>query len=751
MSGWPAPGLRRLALASALAAACCVVLLGVLGARDWRQARSAMADAERMLQLSGEVERLRMGANYITLLQADGAIAREVGADALRLASLIGVDDGAEAQLSARHLREVANVFAAIAGNRLELQGDDAHSLRLRQDVARELRIHFAMINDSLVTLVHERQRRSSEVQREAGGSFLALALLLGVAGVWAFARVYRRMSDPIQAIERGIARFASGQLDARITPSRDDELGRLASAFNRMAEQREHQVGLLADSEKRLRVLTTAVTDSTWDLDLSSRTLTWDERFGELTGYRADGPEATFAGWLEMLHPDDHVRVSDSLESVLDSDGDYWEARYRLRHANGRWLHVLDRGLVLRDATGKALRMVGGVADISAQMVAEQRLREGQRLEAIGQLTGGVAHDFNNLLTVILGNAETLQDRLRDDPARAELAGMIGEAAHRAAELTRQLLAFARKQALEPTTVDVNRRLAELEPLLRRSLGEHVQIELSRGGGLWHALVDPTQLDNAVLNLCLNARDAMPQGGRLTIETANAVLDADYATANPEVHPGQYVMVAVSDTGSGISAEHLGRVFEPFFTTKEKGKGTGLGLSMVYGFVKQSGGHIKVYSEPGEGATVRLYLPRVVGAAPAAASPIETMPHGRGEVVLVVEDETMVLRHAVEQLELLGYRPLFASEPQQALEVLQAHPEIELLFTDVVMPGMNGRELAERARVLRPGLKVLYTSGYTENAIVHHGRLDPGVRLLPKPWRRSELARRVRDAIDGT
>ena len=708
-----------------------------------------MADAARMLQLRSEVERMRLGADYVTLLQSDAAIAREVGVDAERLASALAADDSTEAQLAARHLREVATCSLQSPNNRLDLQGDDARTLRLRQEIARELRIHFAMINDSLDALVRVRQQQWSAVQREAGGSFLALALLLGVAGAWAFALVYRRLSEPIHAIERGIERFASGQLDARIEPGHDDELGRLAGAFNRMAEQRERQVGLLADSEKRLRLLATAVTDSTWDLDLASRVLVWDERFSKLTGYRHDGPEASFAGWLNMLHPDDRSRVSDSLETALDSDGDYWEARYRLHHADGRWLHVLDRGLMMRDASGKALRMIGGIADISAEVVAEQRLREGQRLEAIGQLTGGVAHDFNNLLTVILGNAETLQERLRDDPARADLAAMIATAAQRAAELTRQLLAFARKQALEPGTIDVNRRLSELEPLLRRSLGEHVRIELSRGGGLWHALVDPTQLDNAVLNLCLNARDAMPQGGRLTIETANAVLDADYAAANPEVHPGQYVMVAVSDTGSGIAAEHLGRVFEPFFTTKETGKGTGLGLSMVYGFVKQSGGHIKVYSEPGEGATVRLYLPRVVGEAAVEVPRVESMPRGHGEVVLVVEDEAMVLRHAVEQLELLGYRPLFAADPKLALELLQAHAEIALLFTDIVMPGMNGRELADRARVLRPGLKVLYTSGYTENAIVHHGRLDPGVRLLPKPWRRSELARRMRDALD--
>ncbi|WP_127995878.1 ATP-binding protein [Piscinibacter defluvii] len=379
------------------------------------------------------------------------------------------------------------------------------------------------------------------------------------------------------------------------------------------------------------------------------------------------------------------------------------------------------------------------------------QRLLQSQRMEAIGQLTGGVAHDFNNLLTVVLGNAELLAEQSAGDPLREPLARMIVEAGQRGAALTQQLLAFARKQPLAPSAVDVNQLVAGMDALLRRTLGEHIEIELVRGAGLWTAMVDPAQLESALLNLCLNARDAMRGGGRLTLETANAAFDADYARQHPDLAAGQYVMLAVSDTGSGIPPELLSRVFEPFFTTKAKGKGTGLGLAMVYGFLKQSSGHVTIYSEPGHGTTVKLYLPRAHGGAPAADMPAgEPLQRGAAETVLVVEDDAAVRQLACRELRALGYQVLDADSGAAALVVLRSEQPIELLFTDVVMPGgMSGRELADAARTLRPGLRVLYTSGYTENAIVHHGRLDPGVQLLPKPYRRAELARAVRQALE--
>ncbi|MCX7789258.1 MAG: PAS domain S-box protein, partial [Chloroflexaceae bacterium] len=380
----------------------------------------------------------------------------------------------------------------------------------------------------------------------------------------------------------------------------------------------------------------------------------------------------------------------------------------------------------------GECTHFVSIQRDITEQLALEEQLRQAQRLEAVGQLTGGVAHDFNNLLTVMLGNAELLSEALADNPDLKPLAEMIGTAAQRGSALTQHLLAFARRQALDPRAVDVNRLITGMDGLIRRALGEHIEIRLMLAPALWRALVDPAQLESALLNLCINARDAMPAGGALTIETANVLLDQHYADRATEVTPGAYVLVAVSDTGLGIAPEHLPHVFEPFFTTKGQGKGSGLGLSMVYGFVKQSQGHVTIYSEPGQGTTVKLYLPRTVEEVAGYETDVEGAWLGGDETILLVEDDEAVRHFARQQLTSLGYRVLEAATGPEALEIVRAHDDIALLFTDIVMPGgMSGRDLVEAARQVRPGLKVLYTSGYAENVIVHHGRLDPGVLLL--------------------
>jgi signal transduction histidine kinase len=379
-----------------------------------------------------------------------------------------------------------------------------------------------------------------------------------------------------------------------------------------------------------------------------------------------------------------------------------------------------------------------------------EAKVRQAQKMEAVGQLTGGVAHDFNNILTVITGSIEIVGDAVKHDPLLVQITEMIRAAASRGADLTQYLLAFARRQPLQPRATDVNAMVVDAARLLRPTLGEHVEIESMLAHDAAPALIDASQLSTAILNLALNARDAMPDGGKLTLETKNVVLDEAYARQNSEVKPGSYVMIAVSDTGLGIPQNLIEKVFEPFFTTKGIGKGSGLGLSMVYGFVKQSNGHVKIYSEDGHGTTVKLYLPQAAGVpeVPAIETSIAAGDHG-DESILIVEDDALVRDFVVTQIGRFGYHTLAASNAAEGLKIINGPDHIDLLFTDVIIPGgMNGRQLATEAQKRRPGLKVLYTSGYTENAIVHHGRLDAGVLLLPKPYVSSELARMIRTAL---
>jgi signal transduction histidine kinase len=375
--------------------------------------------------------------------------------------------------------------------------------------------------------------------------------------------------------------------------------------------------------------------------------------------------------------------------------------------------------------------------------------LRQSQKMEAVGQLTGGVAHDLNNILTVITGTIEILAESVADRPELAAIAQMMGEAAGRGADLTHRLLAFARKQPLKPREVDVNSLVIEAANLLRPALGEHVELRMKLAGDLSRAVIDPSQLTNAILNLALNARDAMPDGGKLTVETSNVVLDEKYAGMNREVVAGNYVAVTVTDSGHGIPASILDHVFEPFFTTKDVDKGSGLGLSMVHGFVKQSSGHISIYSVEGDGTTIMLYLPQASGVAQPLDAPIISTMEGGHETILVVEDDSLVRTFVVGQIQSLGYATLVAVDAAAALIIIKSPQQIDLLFTDMIMPGsMTGRQLADAALRCRGSLKVLFTSGYTEDTIIHYGRLDADVLLLAKPYRRTDLARMIRKAL---
>ena len=421
-------------------------------------------------------------------------------------------------------------------------------------------------------------------------------------------------------------------------------------------------------------------------------------------------------------------------------------------------WFAVRDvrRRLVAASATRDTLAETNARLEQEAanREAAEGQLRQLQKMESIGQLTGGIAHDFNNMLAIVIGSLDLAKRRIQQGPDKAlPCIDNAMEGAERAAQLTSRLLAFSRQQPLAPKALDVNKLIGGMSEMLRRTLGENVRIETVIAGGLWSAFADTGQLENAVLNLCVNGRDAMPDGGKLTIEAANAHLDDRYAADHNEVEPGQYVMISVTDSGTGMPAEVIERAFDPFYTTKGVGKGTGLGLSQVFGFVKQSGGHVKIYSEIGVGTTVKLYLPRHFGAAASVeeGKAYAELPRARpDEIILVVEDEDRVRHMSVDALRELGYLVVQASDANQALTVLELQPRIDLLFTDVIMPDMNGRLLAEAARAKRPGLKVLYTTGYTKNAIVHNGMLDHDVAFLPKPFTIAELAVKVRAVIDA-
>jgi PAS domain S-box-containing protein len=447
-------------------------------------------------------------------------------------------------------------------------------------------------------------------------------------------------------------------------------------------------------------------------------------------------------------LHPKEFIRDL----WVTIANGKVWRNEFRNRAKDGS-LYWVDTAITpIRNEHGKVIKYMAVRFDVTARKEAEEQLRGLQKREAIGQLTGGVAHDFNNLLAIVRGNLELLREKLTSQPDLLSFAEKSLRAVERGATLTRSLLAFSRQQPLSPKPVDVRKLLQDVSDLVRRTVPENIEIEVIAGIGLWNCEADPGQLQNAVLNLITNARDSMPDGGRMTIETSNASLDDRYAAAIAEVEPGRYVTISVSDTGHGMSPEVAARAFDPFFTTKEIGKGSGLGLSMVYGFAKQSNGYVKIYSEVDHGTTLRIYLPRSTASVEEATrEPSGDSIRSNGETILVVEDDADVRSMTVSLLRSMGYGVLEAEGPQRALLLAQENPHIALLLTDVVLPGgMNGRQSAEEILRKIPHLKVLYMSGYTYNAIEHQGRLEPDVHFLQKPFGKRELGLKVRVLLDA-
>jgi two-component system cell cycle sensor histidine kinase/response regulator CckA len=510
-------------------------------------------------------------------------------------------------------------------------------------------------------------------------------------------------------------------------------------AADRRLAEE------ALRESEQRYRLVADATHDILYDLDVASGRTRVSETVGRVYGYPPG--ERSLAWWKSAIHPEDVERVTASLDAALAGPGDGWRAEYRIRRHDGSFLHVLDRGHIVRDGHGAAVRLVGAVMDVTERTQLEEQLRQAQKMEALGRLAAGVAHDFNNLLTVITGYSDfLLSGRQPDDPVRRDVEE-IRLAADRASLLTQQLLAFGRKQARHPQVLDLNAPVREVSTMLARLIDERVALEMRLAPDAGAVLADAGQLQQVVINLALNARDAMPAGGTLSLRTREArVREGDARELG--VPPGRYAVLEVTDTGIGMSRDVQERIFEPFFTTKQIGRGTGLGLATVHGIVEQTGGHLRVMSQEGRGTTLEVYLPRVGTVPPEVAGPAAPPAAAGTATVLLVEDEDALRAVAVRMLSRSGYRVLAAADSGEALRLARADGEpIDILVTDVVMPGISGPELAKRIEAARPGMKVLFMSGYSGDAL---GTLEDGVGFIQKPFSMESLAARVREVLDG-
>jgi PAS domain S-box-containing protein len=669
----------------------------------------------------------------------------------------------------------VADDLAQVEGSRLLLADDNAD---MRRYVSRLLSKHLQVeaVSDGAAALASIRANRPDLVLTDV------MMPELDGFGVLKAIRADPELRDlPVIMLsarageEARIEGLDAGADDYLIKPFSARELTARVHANLKLANVRRESMAALAESEQRFRNMAESSPVMMWITDADGQCTYLNKSWYDFTG-QAEA-DALGLGWTDAVHPEDR----DAARRIFtESSAARTEFRieYRLRRRDGEYRWAIDAASPRFSGEDEFLGYIGSVIDITerkqaeetllnlnetlkqrvadeieARGDAEKALRQAQKMESLGQLTGGIAHDFNNMLNVVIGNLDMLLRRLaRGDSNVQRFASFALDGATRAAQLTERLLAFARQQPLRPEPINANKLVAGMSDLLHRTLGETIRTETVLAGGLWKLHTDTNQLESAILNLAVNARDAMPQGGKLTVETGNAHLDDVYAAQHAGVPQGQYVMIAVSDTGCGMSADVIQKAFDPFFTTKSVGKGTGLGLSQVHGFVHQSGGHVKIYSEVGQGTTVKIYLPRFYGPSEEILANARFTPalSGAGTTILVVEDEESVRHVSVEALNELGYDVLEANGAATALQLLDQHPEISIMFTDVVMPEVNGRMLADEARQRRPNLKVLFTTGYTRNAIVHNGVLDPGVHLIGKPFNLEQLARKLAEIKDA-
>jgi hypothetical protein len=638
--------------------------------------------------------------------------------------------------------------------------------LHLEDDLNDADLIRAALIDDGLVcevTVVSNRDAFAAALER--GGFDLVLSdfSLPTIDGLRALALAKEKSCDvpfilvsgtlgeeaAIDSVRGGATDYVLKHRLKRLAPAMRRALAEAAERRGRQeAEHRSRR------SQERFEIISRATNDAVWEYDVATDRSWWSENFQTLFGCSAQevNQNQAFSVWISRLHPHDRERFAQSFRAVIQNGREVWSAEYRFRRADGTYADVFDRGSLIRDIQDRPVRMIGAMMDVTERKQLEERFRQAQKMEAVGRLAGGVAHDFNNLLTAILGYSQLALGRIRpDEPPYPEVKEIV-KAGERAAALTRQLLAFSRQQVLQPRVLDLNAVITELEKMLRRLIGSDIEILAAPAVDLGRVKADPGQIEQVILNLVVNARDAMPDGGRLIVETTNVHIDEIRAREHAELPPGPYVMLAVSDTGCGMDTETKTRIFEPFFTTKELGKGTGLGLSTVHGIVKQSGGCIEVQSESGRGTTFRIYLPRVDEALEAVklSSRYLKSVHGT-ETVLVVDDEELVRAVIRETLSRKGYVVLEARDGVEALELCVGNKEVpvDLIVTDLMMPRMSGADLVSRLVHLRPRMRVLYISGNTDKTIAHHGVPDKSMAFLQKPFTPESLLRRVREVLD--
>ena len=714
---------------------------------DSLQAAVAAAVDDRAVRLEAATERSQDRARVAVLMVAALAVTGLVALVAMTMALL-------------RYLAERARSEHALAAEADRAAGRAVAAEERFRDFVEQVKDYaiFRCDRDGYVTSWNE------GVERVLGYSereFIGLApeaifvpedVASGVPE-WEFehaARTGSASDDRWMQRKDGTRFFAAG-----ITTAIRDERGGLTGFTKVMRDQTawKETEDRLRQSETRYRLVARASREAIWDWNLVTGELDWNDAIEDLFGYpAADARSAEW--WHARIHPDDRERTLAAMHEAIDSDAEFWSGDYRFLRADGEYAQVIDRGLIARDESGRACRMLGTMADVTERRRAEEKLAQAQRMEAVGRLAGGIAHDLNNMLTAIVGYSTFVEQGLAGDASARADVREIRRAADRSASLTRSLLAFARREIIQPHALDLHAVIRDLERMLRPALGESIEIEVQLAPGQAIVFADRARLEQVLLNLALNARDAMPGGGRLSIATSTVALGPDAAHRHPgiDINRGSYHRLTITDTGHGMDRETLSRIFEPFYTTKPTGEGTGLGLSTVYGTVKQAGGFVWAYSEPGHGSTFSVYLPATSAQPRAERRPSGQLElaGGGSETILVVEDEPTVSALACRTLMAEGYQCLRAASAGEALGLLEREGRVDLMLTDIVMPGGNGADLAEQALALRPGLLVLYSSGFTDDDVVRRGLMEPGRPFIQKPWSPRELLERVRGLLDA-